>query len=92
MAISDYKGPANHVTILKHLVGEVVRASFIDDQGHVWILVATGHAVVFAGFDSNAPAYWVAQPAEVEAATSRRREQLQAKIQELKDLAPGVAL
>ena len=92
MPISEYNGPANHVTILRHLVGERVHAAFIDDTGRVWLIVPSGHAVVFAGFDTSSPAYFVAQPADVTAATARRREQLQAKIQELKDLAPGVAL
>jgi len=93
MALSNYQGPgANHTAVLRHLRGETIKACFIDSQGHVWIVTPSGHAIVFAGFDSNAPAFTIEPPERVSQESGKRRVELQTRIQEIKDLAPGIDL
>jgi len=92
MALSNYQGPPNHTEILKHLKGETIKACFIDEAGHVWIIAPSGHAVMFAGFDTFAPAFTVVAPEAVQQAVDRRRTDLQKRIQDVKNLAPGIDL
>jgi hypothetical protein len=92
MPIASYQGPPNHTAVLRTLVGETIKAVFLDSAGHVWMIVNSGHAVVWSGFDPVAPAFRVEQPDTVVHETGLRRQDLQVRIQELKDLAPGVDL
>ena len=93
MPLAEYQGPdANHVEILRYLVGEKIKAIFIDGQGHVWVIVPSGHALRFAGFDSSAPAFMIVPPAAAQQEIDKRRLELQAKILELRHLAPGIEL
>lgn len=90
MAISEYQGPANHVGVLKHLVGEVIKAAFVDQTGRVWVVVQSGHAIVFGGFDRLANAFDIVDPAKTSEEIEKRKKELQAHIQDLRWLAPGV--
>ena len=93
MPIAEYKGPANHTGIFKHLIGETIKASFVDYQGHVWLITPSDYALVFAGFDGGSQqAFWIEAPDQVRAAVEKRRGDLQAKIQELRHLVPGIDL
>jgi hypothetical protein len=92
MALSSYQGPPTHTSLFRSLVGEKIKACFIDSQGHVWMMVESGHAIVWAGFDTMAPAFRIEAPDQVHQEMSRRRADLQTRIQDIKDLAPGVDL
>jgi hypothetical protein len=89
--IVNYKGPPGFVGVLQHLIGERIDKAFVDAQGALWLVVPSGHALVIAAFHANAIApFWTAEPHEVEAQVGDRRRELQKKIQELKNLAPGI--
>lgn len=91
MPIVNYKGPAGYIGVLQHLVGERIDKAFIDATGALWLVVPSGHALVIAAYNPHAEApFWIASPQEVEARVTERRQELQKKIQELKNLAPGV--
>jgi len=93
MSLAEYKGPPqNHIAVLPYLQRETIKACFIDADGHLWLIVNSGHAFVCAGFDFNAPAFRVVDPVETQAAMDKRRSEIQPRIQELKNLAPGVDL
>lgn len=92
MALSNYQGPPNHTEILRHLKGETIKACFVDEAGHIWLVMPSGYAVMFAGFDYQAPAFAVAAPDSVQQAIDRRRVDLQKRIQDVKNLAPGIDL
>lgn len=91
MPIVNYKGPPGFIGVLQHLVGERIERAFVDSSGALWLVVGSGHAFVVAAYDANATSpFWVAAPQEVEAKVAERRGELQRRIQELKNLAPGV--
>ena len=92
MPLAEYQGPPNHTGMLRYLVGETIKACLIDAQGHVWIIMPSGFAIVFAGFDPMAPAFTVEPPLRVQQEVDRRRAELQIRIQDLKYLAPGIDL
>jgi hypothetical protein len=91
LPIVNYKGPPGYVGVLQHLVGERVEKAFVDAAGALWLVVPSGHAFVIAAYNANAEApFWTVAPPEVEAQVGERRRALQGKIQELKNLAPGI--
>jgi len=91
MPIVNYKGPPGYVGVLQHLVGEKIEKAFVDGSGALWLVVGSGHAFVIAAYNGNAEApFWTVSPPDVERQIVERRRELQKKIQELKNLAPGV--
>jgi len=91
MPIVNYKGPPGYIGLLQHVIGEKIEKAFVDAQGALWFVVGSGHALVIAAYHANAEApFWTASPADVERQIGERRRELQKKIQELKNLAPGV--
>jgi hypothetical protein len=93
MPLADSKGPtANHAYAFGHLIGEKISAAFVDARGHIWLVVPSGHAVRFGGFDPGAPVFEIIEPGGVKEAIERRQAELRAKMQELRSLVPGIDL
>lgn len=93
MAIANYQGPRiNNTAILEHLVGEQIYKAFVDNQGHLYLVVQSGYALKLCGFDSLAPAWEVLDPAACNLEVERRRGELQSRIADIRRLAPGVDL
>jgi hypothetical protein len=90
MPIANYQGPANSTDILPHLLGEKIAACFVDNAGHIWLVVESGHAVVFGGFDAAANAFWTAPPQMVQQVKDERKASIEERIQKYKNLAPGL--
>lgn len=90
MAIADYKGPANHLSLIPYLIGETVKASFVDSDGRLWIIMQSGWALTAAAFSTSAPAFAPEPPDQVTKAVEKRKAEVQSKISELRLLVPGI--
>lgn len=94
--LTDYKGPANHGDLFKHMVGERITACFEAD-GAIWIVGESGAALVLTqpsgrAFEGRSrPSFWMESAEEVEKVTSKRRKEIEANLAQLRDL-PGVRL
>ena len=92
MSLADHKGSPSHPEMFKHLIGDTVKACFLDSDGRTWVLMTCGHAVVFAGPNGGTPTYWHELPESVARTVQERMASLKKKIAEVKDLAPGLDL
>ena len=93
MPIAEYKGPPiNHTAVLKHLIGETIKAAFVDGSGQVWLTFASGHSMRFGGFSNTSPAFEVIDPILSKQEREKFENVIRQKIQELRDLAPGLTV
>lgn len=90
MPLSEYQGLANNTGILRFFVGETVKAAFVDAVGRIWEVVPSGHAIVFGGFERLGDAFAVIDPNTVAQEIAKRKTEIQARIQDLKYLVPGI--
>jgi len=87
MALSSEISAANTPGLLADLVGERVKAAFVDD-GKLYIVVEGGDALVLADQDGvRAPAYWHVRAYDVRRVVAARRRLINAKIEELRAMA-----
>lgn len=84
--ISDYDGPANSSDIFKYLVGETVRAAFRDKDGRAVLVLSSGEAFVVGGPANSITVWWRLSASDVNALVAARREQINARIGELRDM------
>lgn len=92
MALADYTGPANNTDILKFFVGEAIKAALVGNDGRIWLIVPSGHALIIGAFNRVAAAFEVADPKRVQEEVDARKKDLQEHIQNLRDVAPGIDL
>lgn len=90
MSLADHKGSPNHPEIFKHLIGDVIRAAFLDKDGRVWLLMTCGHAIVFSGPNAVSPVYWHELPDGVKRAIDERTEDVKRKMLDLKNQVAGL--
>lgn len=92
MALSEYQGPSNKADIFQHLVGEKIVACF-EHERRVWFVVESGHALVVGGSGSppSGSVYWRESPEKVQRIVRQRREEIEIKLREMRDMA-GVSL
>lgn len=76
--LKDYKGAANSPEILKHLVGETIRGAFVADDGHVFLVMSGGDALVFAD-----GAYWKESQKDVASVIDKRKAHIERQLAEL---------
>ena len=87
----DYKGPANSRAIFPHLIGETVKSAFLNTDGTMWLVFASGDALVIGCPDGDTPTYRKEGHKAVKAVVDQRRQEIEGKLAELRDL-PGVDL
>lgn len=90
MSLAEFKGSPNTPEIFKAMIGDTVKACFLDVEGRVWILMTCGHAVVFAKENGGTPAYWRELPDSVAKVVMERTAMVKKKIDEAKALAAGI--
>jgi len=93
MALASYSGPdRNAIAIFEAVIGETFKAAFVDANGRVWLVVASGHALTFNGLDRGPmiPAWSIEPPHIVQNAIETRRAELRKEIDNIRRLAPGV--
>ena len=96
--LSDFKGPANEPRLFRHVVGDTVKAAFVDDEGRVWLVLGGpdsrgrrgfGPAIVFAGGvcgPEGGPSWWVVDEDEVARVVAERRARVERTVAELRDV------
>ena len=89
--LTSYKGPSNSIEVLQYLLGETITAAFQDDVGAIVLVLGSGDAIVFGTRGGGSPVYWPEREPDVQARIARRREEIQRKLAELRNL-PGVDL
>lgn len=93
--LTEFKGAANSREIFQYLVGETITAAFINDEGRVVIVCASGAAIEFgsmSGLDGpKSPVYWKVGVEDLKRMIEKRRGDIERKLNELRDL-PGVVL
>lgn len=93
MALSNYQGPPGGIGVLKHLKDETIKKTFVDQQGHIWLVMASGHALVLSAWDDQAEVpFTIEDPYIATQAEETRRRELQERIQRVRDMAPGCDL
>jgi hypothetical protein len=90
MSLADYKGPPNTPDIFHHLIGDVIKAAFLDKEGRMWLIMTCGHAVVLSGTSGGPPAYWHEGPDGVQRIVGEKTTELKAKLAEIKRSTPGI--
>lgn len=93
MPLASYAGPPmNHTAVMGALVGETIKAAFVDKEGRVWLVTPSGHAFTCSGFNSAAPAWSCEPPHVVQHAVETRRQELRDEINKIRELAPGIEI
>jgi hypothetical protein len=91
MTLAAYAGAAQNDThIMEAVVGETIKAAFVDAKGRIWLISPSGHAVTFAGFDRTAPSWSIEPPHVVQHAVETRRQEIRHEIDQLRRLVPGI--
>lgn len=76
--LKDYRGASNSPELFKYLVGETIRGAFVGDDGHIYLVMSDGDAVVFAD-----GAYWKEGQKDVTRLIDKRKSQIQRQLEEL---------
>jgi len=88
--LTEYKGPANSSEIFAYLIGETIKASFINDEGHIVCVLSSGSAIVFGcgpNRSSGKPAFWSISNDEVRKFIESRKQEIVQKVAELGELS-----
>jgi hypothetical protein len=72
MAIED-SNCSNHPDTMKAMVGETIVGVIADYESNWWLIVESGHAMVFS---SKSGAFWVEQPDAVKRLIAKRKADL----------------
>lgn len=94
MPIAEYKGPAqNAFGVFKHLLGEKIERAFLTGDGYIMLYFPSGHALRFQGWTTTGNVVLeVLDPIAARGVMQQRQQELRSKMQELRDLVPGVDL
>ena len=84
--LTEYKGPANSRELFPHLVGEMIKAVFYDDEGHIVLLLASGAAVAFGSIGGGGPTFWKISPENIHNVVAQQRGSARAALAALSDL------
>lgn len=92
MSLAEFKGSPNDPTIFKTLIGDTIKACFLDGEGRVVLLMTCGHAFVLSAADGKTPVFWHEQPEAALKIVAERREVVKKYLEAAKAIAPGIDL
>ncbi len=86
MAIKDHN-TANSPDTIRAMLGETITGVIQDDDASWWLVVQSGHALVFGGSPGGCRgAFWVKSPDDVKRLIARRRKDISALQAEMQNL------